>query len=184
MLTTQCSSLKGVCKIAIEREQSQACLSYAKREQFGRSQRREVRRANSRGFSNPCNNDKIKKWRLQRRGTATLTTDSRLCRRHYYVVTKNRGLESPRLFIFPSFRRIFSHYSLLTAHNSKLYTPLHRGRANKAVRGLTECQSEPQRGEHSPLCDGGRGEGPGPLFTPPIPLHHHRPRPCLEWEWA
>jgi hypothetical protein len=37
-LITQSSSLKGVWKIAIEREQSQACLSYAKREQFGRSQ--------------------------------------------------------------------------------------------------------------------------------------------------
>ncbi|MBQ2045324.1 MAG: hypothetical protein II261_10880, partial [Bacteroidaceae bacterium] len=35
-------------------------------------------RANSRGFSNPWNNDKKKKWRLQRRGTATLTADSRL----------------------------------------------------------------------------------------------------------
>ena len=33
--------MTGVCKIAIEREQSQACLGYAEREQFGRSQRRE-----------------------------------------------------------------------------------------------------------------------------------------------
>ena len=35
---------------------------------------------------------------------------------------KNRGLESPRLFIFPSSRRIFSHYSLLITHSSKLTT--------------------------------------------------------------
>ena len=54
---------------------------------------------------------------------------------------------------------------LLIAHCSQLAThsyilPSIEGGANKAVRGLTECQSEPQRGEHSPLCDGGRGEGP------------------------
>ena len=75
-------------------------------------------RANSRGFLNPWNNDKIKKWRLQRRGRAVRVADSRLYRRHYCVVIKNRRLESPRLFIFPSFRRIFSHNSLLTAHRS------------------------------------------------------------------
>ena len=33
---------------------------------------------------------------------------------------KNRGLKSPRLFIFPSFRRIFSHNSLLIPHYSAL----------------------------------------------------------------
>ena len=159
LLTTQSSLPKGVCKIAIERKQSQACLSYAKREQFGRSQRREAQRANSRGFSNPWNNDKIKIWRLQRRERAVRVAVPRLYRRHYYVAIKNRGLESPRLFIFPSFRRIFSHYSLLKAHRSKLYTPLHRGR--------------------------GWGEGPGgSTSTPPILLHHHRPRPCLEWDRA
>ena len=76
-----------------------------------RLSRREARRANSRGFLNPWNNDKIKKWRLQRRGTATLTTDSRLCRRHYCVVTKNRGLESPRLFKSTSSRRFRSTFS-------------------------------------------------------------------------
>ena len=64
-----------------------------------------------------------------RRGTATLTTDSHLYRRHYCVVIKNRGLESPRLFIFPSSRR-FSlivnrstfrrFHSLLTTHRSTL----------------------------------------------------------------
>ncbi|MBR4855071.1 MAG: hypothetical protein IKU94_00395, partial [Bacteroidaceae bacterium] len=37
-------------KIAIKREQSQACLGYAEREQFGRSQNGKL---NSRGFSNP-----------------------------------------------------------------------------------------------------------------------------------
>ena len=58
MITTHCSSLKSVCQDA------------------------KPVRANSRGFSNPWNNDKIKIWRLQRRGTATLTTDSRLYRRH------------------------------------------------------------------------------------------------------
>ena len=63
---------------------------------------------------------KTKKWRLERRGTATLTTDSRLYRRHYCVVIKNRGLESPRLFMFPSFRRIFSHFSLLITQRSSL----------------------------------------------------------------
>ena len=64
-------------KIAIKREQSQACLGYAKREQFGRSQRREARRANNRGFFNPWNKYK-KKMASGGHGTATLITDSRL----------------------------------------------------------------------------------------------------------
>ena len=69
-----------------------------------------------------------------RRGRAVRVADSRLYRRHYYVVTKNRGLESPRLFIFPSSRRFFgyhstlfiqtliTHRSSLIAHNSILVT--------------------------------------------------------------
>ena len=77
-------------------------------------------RANSRGFSNPWNNDMKKKWRLQRRGRTVRVADSRLYRRHYYVVTKNRGLKSPRLFISTSSRRIFSHNSLLITHFSTL----------------------------------------------------------------
>ena len=35
-------------------------------------------RANSRGFSNPWNNDKIKIWRLQRRGRAVRVAVPRL----------------------------------------------------------------------------------------------------------
>ena len=77
-------------------------------------------RANSRGFSNPWNNDKKKKWRLQRRERAVRVAVPRLYRRHYYVVTKNRGLESPRLFMLPSSRRFFSHYSLLITQSSLL----------------------------------------------------------------
>ena len=96
LLTAHYSSLKGVCQDA------------------------KPVRANSRGFLNPWNNDKIKKWRLQRRGRAVRVADSRLCRRHYCVVIKNRGLESPRLFMFPSFRRFFSHYSLLITQSSLL----------------------------------------------------------------
>ena len=94
LLIAQCSLLKSVCQDA------------------------KPVRANSRGFSNPWNNDMKKIWRLQRRGRAVRVADSRLYRRHYCVVIKNRRLESPRLFIFPSFRRIFSHNSLLTAHRS------------------------------------------------------------------
>ena len=62
-------------------------------------------RANSRGFLNPWNNWQDKEIASGRRGTATLTTDSRLCRRRYYVIVKYRGLESPRLFMFTSSRR-------------------------------------------------------------------------------
>ena len=107
LLKTQCSSLKGVCKDA------------------------KPVRANSRGFSNPWNNDKRKKWRLEdaeRQRFLTLSVE-RIClinprcrfassRRHYCIVIKKRGLKSHRLFIFTSFRRIFSHNSLLTAHYS------------------------------------------------------------------
>ena len=96
LLITQSSLLKGVCKDA------------------------KPVRANSRGFLNPWNNDMKKKWRLQRRERAVRVADSRLCRRHYYVVTKNRGLKSPQLFISTSSRRIFSHYSLLIAQSSLL----------------------------------------------------------------
>ena len=80
------------------------------------------------------------KMASERRGTATLTTDSRLCRRHYYVVTKNRGLKSPRLFMFPSFRRIFSHYSSLITHCSlsrhpELVSGSVRGEGQEKARG-------------------------------------------------
>ena len=64
-------------------------------------------RANSRGFLNPWNNWQDKEIASGRRGTATLTTDSRLCRRRYYVIVKYRGLESPRLFMFTSSRRFW-----------------------------------------------------------------------------
>ena len=47
-----------------------------------RLSRREARRANSRGFSNPWNNDKSKKWRLQRRERAVRVAVPRLYRRH------------------------------------------------------------------------------------------------------
>ena len=66
------------------------------------SGRREARWANSRGFLNPWNNWQDKEIASGRRGTATLTTDSRLCRRRYYVIVKYRGLESPRLLKSPS----------------------------------------------------------------------------------
>ena len=49
-------------KIAIKREQSQACLGYAKREQFGRSQNGNL---NSRGFLNPWRKDISLKVRLK-----------------------------------------------------------------------------------------------------------------------
>ena len=71
------------------------------------SGRREARWANSRGFLNPWNNWQDKEFASGRRGTATLTTDSRLCRRRYYVIVKYRGLESPRLFMFTSSRRFW-----------------------------------------------------------------------------
>ena len=70
---------------------------------------------------------------------------------------KAGGLKAPG-YLYSRLPDVFS----LTTHYSKLITqsyilPSIEGGANKAVRGLTECQSEPQRGEHSPLCDGGRG---------------------------
>ena len=69
---------------------------------------------NSRGLSSPWKYDKKMKWRL--------------CRRHYYVFVRSRGLESPRLFKATSFRRFrssfflqtfFAHGSSLTTHRSK-----------------------------------------------------------------
>ena len=42
------------------------------------SEGREAQRANSRGFSNPWNNDMKKKWRLQRRGRAVRVAVPRL----------------------------------------------------------------------------------------------------------
>ena len=48
--------LLGVCKIAIKREQSQACLGYAEREQFGRSQNGKL---NSRGFFKPVEYESV-----------------------------------------------------------------------------------------------------------------------------
>ena len=70
-LITQRSSLKGVCQDA------------------------KPVRANSRGFLNPWNNDKKKKWRLQRRGRTVRVADSRLYRRHEYKDTKTEGLKAP-----------------------------------------------------------------------------------------
>ena len=58
LLITHNSSLKGVCQDA------------------------KPVRANSRGFLNPWNNEKKKKWRLQRRGRAVRVAVPRLCRRH------------------------------------------------------------------------------------------------------
>ena len=50
--------------------------------------------------------------------------DSRLCRRQYCADVRNRGLKSPRLFMFTSFRRFRSsfivHNSQLIAHSSSL----------------------------------------------------------------
>ena len=109
LLIAQCSLLKGVCKDAKPEGRIAA------------------------GFLNPWNNWQDKEVASAKTRTATLTTDSRLCRRHYCVVIKNRGLKSPRLFIFPSFRRFFVNHStfrrfhsLLTTHRSQLkaiYSP-------------------------------------------------------------
>ena len=100
-LITHRSLLKGVCKDA------------------------KPVRANSRGFLNPWKKKQEREMASGRRGTATIlnvltfnderwtkypnVADSRLCRRQYYMVVKNRGLKSPRLFNFSSFRRLLSN---------------------------------------------------------------------------
>ena len=84
------------------------------------SGRRDARRANSRGFLNPWYNWQDKEMASAKTRTCGEGCRSASSRRHYYVVIKNRGLKSPRLFISTSFRRIFSHYSLLIAHYSLL----------------------------------------------------------------
>ena len=79
---------------------------------------------------------------------------------------KTEGLKAPGY----SYSRLSDVFSLITQRSSlttqSYILPSIEGGANKAVRGLTECQSEPQRGEHSPLCDGGRGVGLLPRQSP------------------
>ena len=92
-------------KIAIKREQCQACLGYAEREQFGRSQNGKL---NSRGFSNPWNTSRFIHKAVCKDGG--LNTDGLLSprprcrsasfRRHFYSFLFFRGFKNPRLFAF------------------------------------------------------------------------------------
>ena len=116
--------LLSVCKIAVKREQSQACLGYAEREQFGRSQNAKL---NSRGFSNPWNTSRFNYrtvWKTEIFNTDGLLSPRTRCRSAslqtpFRSSLYPHGLKSPRLFAFgiPSFRRFCS---LLIAHNSQL----------------------------------------------------------------
>ena len=60
-----------------------------------------------------------------------LSLNRKFLRRHYYMNVSIRGLKSPRLFKFPSFRRFrsFSFKRLLNAHRQK---PSERREAQKA----------------------------------------------------
>ena len=102
---------------------------------------REARRANSRGLWTRGNKGSIEESASERRGTATLTTGSRLCRRIFYADTYNtEGLKAPG-YLFSRLPDDFAqplplanqktcssvllpnlttHFSLLTAHYSSI----------------------------------------------------------------
>ena len=94
-----------VWKIAIKREQSQACLGYAEREQFGRSQNGEL---NSRGFSNPWKASRFNYRTVCKDGdfnTDGLSSPRPRCRSAslqtpFLLLFCSHGLKSPRLFAF------------------------------------------------------------------------------------
>ena len=135
-------------KIAIKREQSQACLGYAEREQFGRSQNGKL---NSRGFSNPWNTSWFNyrtvckdggfQYRWTFKSSATLPyrvfTDAFSTLPLYF-----HGFKNPRLFALWASRLsdVFAHCSLLIAHCSQLNPP-----QECTIRGLS-------LGIHTDLC--------------------------------
>ena len=66
-----------------------------------------------------------------RRGRAVRVAHSRLCRRHYCVITKAEGLKAPG-YSYSRLSDVFSlttHYSLLITHRSTLIT--HRSKASE-----------------------------------------------------
>ena len=100
-------------KIANKREQSQACLGYAKREQFGQSQNGIL---NTAGLSSP---------RTRCRSASLQTPFSILP----FISTdlKVRGYS-------PLASRLSDAFSSqLISHRSLLYTPLHRGRGEQGL---------------------------------------------------
>ena len=116
-------------KIAIKREQSQACLGYAEREQFGRSQNGKL---NIRGFSNPWNTSRFNYRTVCKDGnfnTDGLSSPRTRCRSAsfqtpFLLLFCFHGLKSPRLFALwaPRLSDVFAHRSSLIARNSLLTT--------------------------------------------------------------
>ena len=82
--------------------------------------------------------------------------DSRLCRRKYYFMdVKNRGLRSPRLFNFPSFRRflLIVLRSSLTIRHAEFSSASVRGEGRKKARGeiLKQVQDDGRLAHYSQL---------------------------------